>query len=153
MAVITNKEENRKPYQELIQQISTVFEHGRARAMAAVHSCLVDTYWKIGQHIVEYEQQGREKAVYGTKLLENLSQDLKLRHGKGFSLSNVKRMRQLYSVYPISAMPSHQLSWSHYVELLKIDDDLERSFYEQQTLLENRSVAELKKLINQQLNM
>jgi len=139
------KEEHQPPYQELVKQISTAFSHGQTRAMAAVHSCLVETYWKIGQYIVEYEQQGKEKAVYGTKLLENLSRDLKLLHGKGFSLSNIKRMRQFYIVYPISAMPSHQLSWSHYVELLKIDDNLERNFYEQQTQLENWSVSELKR--------
>jgi len=142
---ITKKSINAKPYQELVQQISIAFSHGQARAVAAVHSCLVDTYWKIGQHIVEYEQQGKEKAVYGTALLENLSLDLKLLHGKGFSLSNVKRMRQLYATYPISATLSHQLSWSHYVELLKIDDALERNFYEQQTQIENWSVAELKR--------
>jgi len=142
---MTKKEENAKPYQELVQQISTTFTHGQARAVAAVHSCLVDTYWKIGQYIVEYEQQGREKAMYGAKLLENLSGDLKLLHGKGFSLSNIKRMRQLYIVYPIGAKASHQLSWSHYVELLKIDNDLERSFYEQQALNEHWSVPELKR--------
>jgi len=136
---------DKKYYQKLIQQISTAFAHGQARAVAAVHSCLVDTYWKIGQYIVEYEQNGKEKAVYGTALLENLSRDLKLLHGKGFSLSNVKRMRQLYTAYPISATLSHQLSWSHYVELLKINDTLERSFYEQQIQLENWSVAELKR--------
>ena len=144
-ARITNKEDNIKPYQALVQQISTSFTSGRAQAIAAVHSCLVDTYWKIGQNIVEYEQQGKEKAVYGAKLLENLSRDLKLLHGKGFSLSNIKRMRQLYIAFPISATLSHQLSWSHYVELLKIDDEFERSFYEQQTKLENWSVAELKR--------
>jgi len=139
------KEKNAKPYHELVQQISTTFVHGQARAMAAVHSCLVETYWKIGQYIVEYEQQGKEKAEYGTRLLENLSHDLKLIHGKGFSLSNVKRMRQLYVVYPIGAKASHQLSWSHYVELLKISDNLERSFYEQQALNEHWSVPELKR--------
>ena len=140
-----SQEALQKPYQELVGHISTVYTQGQTRAMAAIHSCLVETYWKIGQYIVEFEQQGKEKATYGTKLLENLSKDLKILHGKGFSLSNVKRMRQLYNVYPISAMPSHQLSWSHYVELLKIDDDLERNFYEQQTQLENWSVAELKR--------
>ena len=134
--------EKPKPYNDLVQQISTAFVHGQSRAMAAVHSCLVETYWKIGQYIVEYEQQGKEKAVYGAKLLENLSHDLKLLHGKGFSLSNIKRMRQLYIVYPIGAMPSHQLSWSHYFELLKIDDDFERGFYEQQAVNENRSVRQ-----------
>jgi predicted nuclease of restriction endonuclease-like (RecB) superfamily len=142
---ITKGETTAKPYLKLVQQISTEFVHGQARAVAAVHSCLVDTYWKIGQHIVEYEQQGKEKAVYGTALLENLSRDLKLLHGKGFSRSNLNYMRLLYIRYPICEMVSHKLSWSHYFELLKIDNDLERSFYEQQTQLENWSVAELKR--------
>jgi predicted nuclease of restriction endonuclease-like (RecB) superfamily len=142
---ITKQDEQRKPYQDLVHQISTAFVHGQARAMAAVHSCLVETYWKIGQHIVEYEQQGKEKAVYGTALLENLSRDLKLLHGKGFSRSNLNYMRLLYVRYPICEKLSHKLSWSHYFELLKIDDDLERSFYEQQAQLENWSVPELKR--------
>jgi len=138
-------EENSKPYQELVQQISSAFSYGQGRAIAAVHSCLVETYWKIGQHIVEYEQQGKEKATYGSALLENLSRDLKLLHGKGFSRPNLNNMRQLYLKYPICQMPSDKLSWSHYCELLKIDDDFERSFYEKQTQLENWSVAELKR--------
>ena len=146
MDQITVKEQdNPKPYRELLQQISTVFSRGQVRAIAAVHSCLVETYWKIGQYIVDYEQQGKEKAVYGSKLLENLSRDLKLLHGKGFSRSNLNYMRLLYVRYPICETLSHKLSWSHYFELLKIDDDLERSFYEQQTQLENWSVAELKR--------
>jgi predicted nuclease of restriction endonuclease-like (RecB) superfamily len=76
-------------------------------------------------------------------LLKNLSKDLSLMHGKGFGISNLQRMRQLYSVYPIHAKPSHTLSWSHYVELLKIDDPLERNFYEKQAILEKWSVPEL----------
>jgi len=139
------KKENQKPYQELVQQISTTFTYGQSRAMAAVHSCLVETYWKIGQYIVEYEQQGREKAVYGSALLENLSRDLKLLHGKGFSRTNLNNMRMLYLRYPICQKASDKLSWSHWVELLKIDDDLERSFYEQQALKEHWSVPELKR--------
>ena len=124
--------ENIRPYQDLVQQISTAFSHGQARAVAAVHSFLVETYWKIGQYIVEYEQQGNQKATYGVALLENLSHDLKLLHGKGFSRSNLSYMRLLYIRYPICETLSHKLSWSHYFELLKIDDNLERSFYEQQ---------------------
>ena len=54
-------------------------------------------------------------------------------------------MRLLYLRYPISEKPSHQLSWSHYVELLKIENDLERSFYEKQSTIENWSVPELKR--------
>jgi len=93
-------------------------------------------------------------------LLERLSKDLSLSFGKGFSLSNIKRFRQFYSAYPIGAEAphqldtenqsdtigatvSHQLSWSHYVELLKIADPLERSFYQKQAETENWSTTEL----------
>ncbi len=78
-------------------------------------------------------------------MLEKLSKDLSLIHGKGFSVSNIQRMRQLYDEYSNYATVSHKLSWSHYVELLKIDDKLERSFYEKQSLLENWSIRELKR--------
>ena len=92
---------------------------------------------------MEFEQGGKTRADYGTGLLASLSLDLSLRHGKGFSRSNVKRFRQFYLVYPKGAKASHLLSWSHYVELLKLDDELERSFYEQQSLREKWSVPEL----------
>ena len=70
---------------------------------------------------------------------------LTLRHGKGFSRSNLVYMRLLYLRYPISQKPSDLLSWSHYVELLKIDDALERSFYEKQSIADRWSVPELKR--------
>lgn len=97
----------------------------------------------MGQHIVEFEQQGNTRADYGSALLARLAKDLGLRHGKGFSRSNLIRIRQFYLAYPKGATPSHLLSWSHWVELLKVDDPLERSFYEQQTLRERWSVREL----------
>jgi predicted nuclease of restriction endonuclease-like (RecB) superfamily len=134
-----------KDYTELVQQISETFQNGQRQAVIAVNSHLVDTYWKVGQYIVEFEQKGSERAVYGKNLLENLSRDLTLLHGKGFSVSNIQRMRQFYSTFPIYAKASHKLSWSHYVELLKIEDPLERSFYEKQILLENWSIPELKR--------
>jgi predicted nuclease of restriction endonuclease-like (RecB) superfamily len=111
----------------------------------AFNSNMVDTYWKIGQYIIEFEQYGNLKAQYSAKLLEKLSKDLTLLHGKGFSLSNLKRMRQFFICYPISATLSHQLSWSNYIELLKIDNELERSFYEKQSILENWNVRELQR--------
>ena len=113
-------------YQGLVNQISETYLHGQKQAVLAVNTHLVDTYWKAGRYIVEFEQNGQDRAVYGSKLLEKLSKDLTLKHGKGFSLSNINRMRQFYLVYPIYAKASHKLSWSHYVELLKIDDKLER---------------------------
>ena len=130
-------------YRELVSHISETFVHGQQKAILAVNSFLVETYWRIGQYIVEYEQGGSEKADYGKRLLEQLSKDLSLLHGKGFSLSNMKRMRQFYIAFPIGAEGPHQLSWTHYVELLKIDDPLERSFYLQQTILENWSTTQL----------
>jgi len=117
-------------YSHLIEKISDRYTEGQRQAIISVNVHLLETYWQIGQYIVEFEQEGSIKAAYGKALLENLAKDLVMMHGRGFSLSNIKRMRQFYSLYPISATLSHQLSWSHYVELLKIENDLERSFYE-----------------------
>jgi len=106
---------------------------------------LLKTYWRTGQYIVEFEQGGNAQATYGKALLENLSKDLSRLHGKGFSRSNLNYMRLFYMQYPICEKPSHKLSWSHYVELLKIDNELERNFYENQIVLENWSIPELKR--------
>ena len=132
-------------YQSLLQQISDTYAGGQRQAAQAVNTHLLETYWQIGRYIVEFEQGGDAKATYGKQLLENLSRDLKDRHGKGFSRSNLVYMRLLYLKYPISETLSHQLNWSHYTELLKVEDDLERSFYEKQALHENWSVRELKR--------
>ena len=133
------------PYQELLERISQRYVEGQAQAVRSVNEAIVETNWQIGQYIVEYEQGGKRKAEYGKGLLENLSKDLTLLHGKGFSRSNLQRMRQFYILFPICATPSHKLSWSHWVELLKISNNLERSFYQQQTILDGWSVAELKR--------
>ena len=130
-------------YKILLERIGTRYEQSKARIAGLVNSEIVDTYWHIGQYILNYEQRGNAKADYGKALLENLSKDLSHSHGKGFSLSNVKRMRQFYTVFPISAELPHQLSWTHFVELLKIDDPLERSFYLQQSVMEKWSTTEL----------
>lgn len=134
---------NQQEYRILVNQISNTYELGRQRATQAVDTQLVSTYWEIGQYIVKFEQGGKAKAGYGDKLLLRLSNDLTPAYGKGFSLSNLKRMRQFYKLYPIGATLSHQLSWSHFVELLKIEDELERSFYEKQTINEKWSIREL----------
>lgn len=112
-------------------------QDGRARAAHAVSSVLLMTYWQIGKYIVEYEQDGREKAEYGSELLNRLSRDLTDRFGTGFSKSNVFTMRRLYMLYPKFQTLSGKLGWSHYVELLKLDDPLERSFYERECEQEN----------------
>lgn len=132
-------------YENLLGTISQAYENSRIKAFQAVNSELVKTYWEIGKYIVEFEQDGAKKATYGKNLLEQLSKDLTIKHGKGFSRSNLVRFRQFYIAYPICATLSHKLSWSHIVELLKISDDMEREFYEKQTALENWSIRELQR--------
>jgi len=166
-------------YSTLFTTIVNTYLSGKTNAFRAVNAALISTYWKIGQHIVQFEQGGNSKAEYGDKLLETLSKDLSLSYGRGFSLSNIKRFRQFYLAYPIGATVSHQfsignqpptkgaeashqsdtenqsdtigatlshqLNWSHYIELLKIDNELERRFYEKQAIIENWSVRELKR--------
>ena len=132
-------------YDTLVDVISDTFTQGQVKTIQAINAGLVMTYWQIGQHIVEFEQQGNANAEYGKQLLPNLSRDLKLKHGKGFSLSNLKRFRQFYLANRNGATVSHHLSWSHQVELLKISNDTERRFYTRQAQAANWSVRELKR--------
>jgi predicted nuclease of restriction endonuclease-like (RecB) superfamily len=135
-------------YRNLLDRISDTYAYGYQKAVAAVNSSMVETYWKIGQYIVEFEQEGKSKAEYGKALLTNLSKDLSFAHGKGFSLSNVYMMRQFFIKYPIFQTVSgifDRLSWSHFCELIPIDNELERQFYEIQSQNENWNVRELKR--------
>lgn len=132
-------------YQGLIGQIADTWLQSQAKVAAAVNTFLVETYWHIGRHIVEFEQEGSARATYGKALINNLSRDLSVSLGKGFSRSNLIYMRLFYLNFPIGEKPSHFLSWSHYVELLKIDDKLERDFYMNQTILEKWSIPELRR--------
>lgn len=141
----------KKDYDNLLNDIGIILESGRRQAYAAVNSILVKTYWEIGKNIVEYEQKGKEKAEYGSSLLDNLSRDLRDRYGKGFSRSNVYLMRLFYLNYSNFQTVSGKLSWSHLIELLSINDNLERGFYEKQCMLENWSFRELKRQINSAL--
>jgi predicted nuclease of restriction endonuclease-like (RecB) superfamily len=134
-----------KPYRELLDRISQRYVEGQAQAVRSVNAIIVETHWEIGKYIVEYEQEGKVKAGYGSKLLDTLSRDLTVLHGRGFSRSNLNYMRLFYLRFPICETLSHKLSWSHYFELVKIDDELERSFYYQQNILENWSIRELKR--------
>lgn len=138
-------------YKFLINNIGEILEEGRKQVFVVVNNILVKTYWEIGRLIVDYEQAGNEKAEYGSKLLDKLAKDLKLHYGKGFSVSNVYVMRQFYIKYPKFQTVSGKLSWSHYVELLGVSDDLARSFYEKQCIKDKWSVRELSRQTNSML--
>ena len=134
-----------KHYRILLNKISQRYIEGQAQAIRAVNENIIITNWDIGRYIIEFEQDGNPRAKYGTSLLENLSKDLTLRHGRGFSRSNLNYMRLFYLTFPICEKVSHKLTWSHFCELVKIDNELERSFYYQQNILENWSIRELKR--------
>ncbi len=143
-----NKIPNRNKYSELLGNIGNLLEESRKATIQKINNILVQTYWNIGKRIVEFEQGGMEKADYGSKLLKRLSNDLKKRYEKGFSRSNLQYMRLLYLKYQKYQTLSGKLSWSHYVEILSISDELARSFYEKQCINENWSVRELKRQRN-----
>ena len=138
-------------YTTLIAGIGTILEEGRKHAVVAVNQVLVRTYWEIGKRMVEYEQEGSEKAEYGSRLLEQLSNDLKAKYGKGFNLRNVYLMRKFYLGYKNLQTLSAELSWSHYVELIGTEEQLARGFYEKQCIKEKWSVRELKRQIDSML--
>ena len=130
-------------YKQLIENIGNAHQSAKTKIISAVNTEMLHAYWQIGKYIIEFEQGGNIKAEYGKHLLEKLSKDLRLRYGKGFSRSNLNYMRQLYDKYPIYETLSHKLSWSHYYELLKVEDDLAREFYEKQAIIEDWTVREL----------
>ena len=130
---------------EFINQVA------KEKLATSVDTTITETYWQIGKYIVETEQDGKIKAAYGKKLLTTLSHELTLRLGKGYSRPNLNNMRKFYLKYPNCQMVSDKLSWSHICELIKLDDDLERSFYERQTVNENWSVRELQRQIDSAL--
>ncbi|WP_044974995.1 PDDEXK nuclease domain-containing protein [Ruminococcus sp. HUN007] len=142
---------NDPEYTALLNNVSNAIEKGKGKAAAAINSAMVQTYWQIGQYIVEFEQSGHEKAEYGSNTLKMLAADLSIRYGKGYSWSNIYRMRQLYLSYENFATLSQKLNWSHYVELLKIDNSAERAFYERECIAENWGVRELKRQMKSML--
>lgn len=135
-------------YKQLLNDIGVLLTEGRRQVFRAVDNILVKTYWQIGKRIVEHEQAGAPKAEYGSRLLADLSRDLKKEFGQGFSKSNIYLMRLFYLKHEKFQTLSGKLSWSHYAELLSISDDMARSFYEKQCVRENWSVRELKRQRN-----
>lgn len=138
-------------YNQLIDSIGSTIEKARDNAIRAVNAELVKANWQIGRYIVDFEQQGKQKAEYGSFLLANLAKDLKVKYGKGYSKSNIYLCRQFFIKYPKFQTVSGKLSWSHYAELLTISDDLARNFYEKQTVKENWSFREMKRQIDSSL--
>lgn len=138
--------------ESLFNAISSIIESTRSSIVKAVNTTIVHAYYNIGRYIVEFEQNGDNRAVYGSRLLENLSVKLSQRFGKGFSIQNLRNMRQFYYSYSqIRQTPSSEspklftLSWSHYLKLMRIDNPDERQFYEIEATNNNWSLRELER--------
>lgn len=120
--------ENEKEINNIFDNIKELVISSRNKVYSAVNTEMLSLYWNIGKAIMEI-QQGDERASYGDAVLEKLSQKLTNEFGKGFSKRNLERMRKFYIYFPIATTVSSQLSWSHYLEILKIDEESKRNFY------------------------
>ena len=132
-----------------VDNVRTLIIQAQQSLVRQVNSAMVFTYFELGKQIVEQEQKGKEQADYGTFLLVELSKKLTVEFGKGYSKRNLELMRKFYLSYKIAKTPFSQLlSWSHYLLLMRIDNQEERSFYEIETEKNNWSFRELNRQIN-----
>ncbi len=112
----------------IYDSIKEVLASAREKAYKAVNFAMVEAYWNVGKLIVE-AQDGNERAEYGDYLIKSLSKELKVEFGKGFTVTNLKYMRQFYLTFPKSHALRDQLSWTHYRLLIKIENEEIRNFY------------------------
>ncbi|MDO8554347.1 MAG: PDDEXK nuclease domain-containing protein [Candidatus Micrarchaeota archaeon] len=130
-----------------IQGIKDLIKTARHNIIYAVNSEMVKTYFEIGKRIVEEEQKGSSRAEYGKKLIESLSTELHEEFGRGFNRTDLQKMRRFYLVYQKWGTVSPKLAWSHYCELIKIDDEPKRRYFENYAINEGLSVRDLKRQI------
>ncbi len=136
------------PQTNFYQNIRAILENARKKVAISVNSAMIEAYWNVGRMIIEEEQGGKVKAVYGEKLLKNLSNQLTKDFGKGFGLSNLKYFRKFYSLFPKGHAVRDQLSWTHYRLLLKVEDKKAREFYLSEAAEEHWSTRTLERQIN-----
>lgn len=137
--------------QPLIDNISMAIQNARREVASHINATMTRTYWQIGKYIVEYEQGGQAKVAYGASTLTELSHQLTARFGRGFSRPNLVNMRKFYLLYPNCQTVSDNLTWSHIGELIKADDELERSFYEKECIAQKWDVRTLRRQMNSAL--
>lgn len=154
--------------QKFLQSISQILDKARKHAKTAVNLSMVYAYYEIGKMIVEEEQQGENRAAYGKQLLKKLSEYLTEQFGRGYSVGNLKNIRQFYKVYSsdqigetlfsqFKNLPSVDtgrkffLSWSHYLMLMRMKNADERHFYEIEAAKNDWSLTELKRQFNSSL--
>ena len=137
--------------QSLIGEIKQIINDARAHAVRSVDFCRVQMYWAIGQRIVEKEQQGKERADYGTYLIKRLAQEIEPEYGSGFGERQLKFCRQFYKTYPNGNALRSQLNWTQYRMLIQIPDPDKREYYELETVNEGWTGRQLERQINSML--
>lgn len=162
------KNEIQKTENGFLQNVSEILESARKNAKTAVNLAMVYAYYEVGRMIVEQEQHGENRAAYGKQILQELSAYLTENFGKGFSVGNLKNIRQFYKVYSndqigetvfsqfenlpaVSTGRKFYLSWSHYLTLMRIENIEERHFYEIESVKNDWSLSELKRQFNSAL--
>jgi predicted nuclease of restriction endonuclease-like (RecB) superfamily len=133
---------------EFYQSVADVLRVARRNAYRAVNFTMVEAYWNIGRMIVEEEQQGKERAEYGTALLKNLSVRLIEEFGAGFSEQSLRNMRQFFSCFPIRSALRSELTWTHYKGLIRVENKAARAYYIREAADQNWSVRIMERQIN-----
>jgi predicted nuclease of restriction endonuclease-like (RecB) superfamily len=133
--------------QSLLAALRELIAQGRQRALRAVDTVQVQTCWEIGRHIVEFEQGGEHRAAYGKKLLSSLAENLTREFGKGFDASNLRYMRLFYQAFPMCDALRHELSWTHYRTLLRVESAEARQWYMNEAAAQNWSSRALERQI------
>lgn len=138
---------NNSELNSIFDNIKDLIINSRNNIYNTVNIEMLHLYWNIGRIIMEI-QQGNERAGCGDAVVDKLSQRLTNEFGRGFSKRNLERMRKFYICFPIATTVSSQLSWSHYLELIKINEEPKREFYIKEAINSNWSVRELQRQIN-----
>ena len=136
---------------ECLARVRTILQSSRRQALQTVNAVMVEAYWQIGREIVEEEQRGQDRAAYGTRLIEELSQALTQEYGKGFNARNLWYMKDVYLAFPIlNALRSESqgwLSWTHYRLLARVGKTAARAFYTAECAKARWSTRELERQI------
>ena len=133
------------PGQKTYENIRAVLSQSRREVFSAINSAMVQAYWDIGREI---NDAVGERAEYGKQLLQYLAERLTAEFGKGFTISNLRAMRQFYRTFPIRHTVCGELSWSHYRLLIRIENETRRNFYTQECVESGWTVRQLERQIN-----
>jgi predicted nuclease of restriction endonuclease-like (RecB) superfamily len=138
---------NLTPNTSLVSDIRHLLDQSRQRLQKNVNSTMVQSYWQVGYLIVEDEQQGENRANYGKQILKQLANVLTAEFGKGFDLTNLRKMRQFYLAFPIRDALRLELSWTHYRTLIRIENEQVRQWYLNESIEQGWSSRALERQI------